>query len=174
MLSTKSVTPLPIKLHPSRRLLLLITGLYTGAFGSLLMLSGVVWIKWLLLMIVPLSYLVSLNRIGWFNRWNARFPVVFRLPITALQWREDGEFELYLVDVNHVSHAQQVITAQLLPSTTVLPWITVLNFSCVQQPWYQRRRSLVLLADSVDAEDFRRLRVHLLTQSQPPADNAAE
>jgi hypothetical protein len=168
MSSTKSVSPLSIKLRPSRSLLLLLLCLYAGAGMSVLVLDIHPGVKITCVIIVLLSYLVNLNRIGWFDGMNQRLPQLFRPAVVALRWREGREWEL---EYDRSQHA--VVCAQLLPSTTVHPMLTVLNFQCAEQPWYRRRCAVVLLPDSLTAEDFRRLRVHLL-QLPGPADNAVE
>ena len=52
----------------------------------------------------------------------------------------------------------RVLHAELRAAPLVLPWLTALSFGCADA----RRRELLLLPDMVDADAFRRLRVHLL------------
>ena len=192
MSSTKSAAPLHIELQPSRRLLLLLSCLYAGAVVSILLLSIPLPERLALVAVVLLSYPVSLNRIGWFDRFNKRYPTLFRPAVTALHWRDSGEWELHGGGVERrkrsaadssferqQSVSQQTIAAQLQPASTVHPFMTVLNFFCEQQPGLLsrtrgRRIAVVILPDSLDAEDFRRLRVHLLSRPLLQADSAAE
>ena len=187
MSSSKSAAPLHIELQASRRLLQLLSCLYASAVVSLLLLSIPLPVRLVLVSVVLLSYPVSLNRIGWFDRFNERYPTLFRPAVTALHWRDSGEWELHgggierrkrsaadsSLESQH-SVSQQTIAAQLQPASTVHPFMTVLNFFCEQQPWHRRRVSVVILPDSLDAEDFRRLRVHLLSRPLLQADSAAE
>ena len=182
MSSAKSVAPLHIELQPSRRLRLLLTCLYGGAAVSVLLLSISLPEKLALVVVVLLSYPVSLNRIGWFDGFNTRFPKLFRPPVTALHWHESGDWQLLVngaqgLDQSGVDSArqyQQGIAARLSPSSTVHPLLTIMNFYCEEQPWYRRRRAIVLLPDSLAVEDFRRLRVSLLSHPLQPADSGAE
>ena len=196
MSSTKSAAPLHIELQPSRRLLLLLSCLYAGAVVSILLLSIPLPERLALVAVVLLSYPVSLNRIGWFDRFNKRYPTLFRPAVTALHWRDSGEWELHGGGVERrkrsaadssferqQSVSQQTIAAQLQPASTVHPFMTVLNFFCEISGIIElkqksrtrgRRIAVVILPDSLDAEDFRRLRVHLLSRPLLQADSAAE
>lgn len=49
-------------------------------------------------------------------------------------------------------------TAELLPTTTVTPKLTVLNLKLLEQPI---KISVVILTDSIADEDFRKLRIWL-------------
>jgi len=182
MSSAKSVSLRHIELRPSRRLLVLLTCLYLGAIVSVLLPSWSLPAKIILACIVTLSYPVSLNRIGWFDAFNLRYPVLFRPAVTGLGWSENGGWELFMgvaVSDHHLvadrsRECRPGIAARLLPATSVHPFMTVLNFYCEPQAWSRRRVALVLMADSLSAEDFRQLRVHLRTQPLMPVDSAVE
>lgn len=57
-----------------------------------------------------------------------------------------------------VSRAGNEYAGRLARSTVVTPWLTVLN---VRLPQHMRLQSVVIFPDSMEREDFRRLRVLL-------------
>jgi len=70
--------------------------------------------------------------------------------IKSAEWGSKGEWVLLTANGNKVA-------AQLQVSSYVQPWIIILNFSMSRF----RRRSLILLPDTVDPELLRCLRVRL-------------
>lgn len=71
--------------------------------------------------------------------------------------------------VRVVEASGAVIEARLLPSTFVTPWLTVLDLA----PPGRRRRGVLLTADRVDAEAFRRLRTALRWRCRDALRDAA-
>jgi len=57
-----------------------------------------------------------------------------------------------------VRSGDEWVAARLLPDTTVLPWLVVLRY---RVPGAGRSDAVVVLADSLPADDFRHLRVWL-------------
>jgi len=74
-----------------------------------------------------------------------------RAAIRQFVWGADDDWTLVAGD-------GQTKNAKLLPSSYVQSWMTVLNFDVGQR---LRPYSVVLLADAIDPEMFRRLRVRL-------------
>jgi toxin CptA len=63
-------------------------------------------------------------------------------------WQQDNRWKIM---------PTENIPAVLLPHSLVFPWLTILNFRLASG----RRRSVMIFADAMDAETFRRLRVRL-------------
>lgn len=143
---------------------------HAGALLSLLLLGlpGV--------MVVALAILLLLHLLFVLARLDG-MPTAWA--ISTLTWREDATWSVALGD--HSQHP-----AQLLPGMYLTPWLVVLRFSLsptqspTQSPTlsaprsatlllvHNRKRTLVLFRDSVEAECLRALRVRLLTcQPQP-------
>lgn len=86
-------------------------------------------------------------------RFYLRRMALLRSPqsIVAIEIGEDGKFAFQTLDGRW--HA-----ARLRQSSFVSPWLTVLNLSPENARWM---RNVVILPDSVQADEFRRLRVWL-------------
>ena len=56
---------------------------------------------------------------------------------------------------------------RVMPSTVVTPLLTVMHYRLHEAAWYCPMRYLLVLADAVDAEEYRRLRVYLRWATLP-------
>jgi toxin CptA len=74
-----------------------------------------------------------------------------RLPILAVRLEQSGDISLWLTADNEF-HA-----AEILPGATVHPWLTVLRLKTDNE----LPQMLIVTVDSLNALDFRRLRVFL-------------
>ena len=138
----KPTAPLSLSLKPSRRLLAVQLGAHLIAAFAVLLSATPGWLAALLLVAVGLS--VSLLRKS-------------TLP-SGLILHADGRCE----GVGADNAAHEVV---VLPQTVVLSWLVVLLHR--QQG---RTRAWVLAGDSLDADDFRQLRLWLrwrATEAQP-------
>ena len=61
--------------------------------------------------------------------------------------------------------------AILQPTTVVHPSVVVLNFKLPDNAWWWRKRAVVILKDSIDGDQFRRLRVRLRWYPGTEADS---
>ncbi len=120
-----------------------VTAHLVATWAVLLLIEVTLWLKLLMLGMLALSFVIETRR-HIFHRGAAS--------IREARWVSDGKWHLQLRDGSSTE-------AELLPSSFVKPWLVVLHFRCVGVP---RRRSLVLLADSLDRAAARRLRVRLL------------
>ena len=82
--------------------------------------------------------------------------------VTALHWDSGNHWRLTL-------QAGCTIAAALLPGVFIQPWLVILRFKTE----YGRTACVVLLSDMLDPDDFRRLRVRLLTEMKQLADSGS-
>ena len=158
MSSNKSVNPLHIKLIPSRLLLVILCLLFAGAVTLPWLLEIALLLKAGITMVVVASFVVSLLKQGWLTGVESRLGIASRF-INGLVYTADGEWQLTYGD-------GRMLEAELSASTTVHPKLATLNFNLRDQPRFRTRSSLVILPDALSVEDFRRLRVLLLSQIQ--------
>lgn len=146
MSSARSAAQLTLELVPSRILLAGLAVCHLLALISLLICDLPVSITLSLGMLIAFSLVLNYARYGHrHSRW-----FVERVACLA-----DGNWALQTADGRH--HM-----AQLLDSSYVHPRLVILNFALGTFA----RRSVVLLPDSTDANDLRRLRVRLLTRNE--------
>lgn len=74
--------------------------------------------------------------------------------VVALQLKPDNSVTIHLKD----GRRQKV---RVMPSSVVTPLLTVVHYRLHEAAWYSPKRYVVILADAVDAEEYRRLRVYL-------------
>lgn len=129
--------PLTLTLQPSLRLTLLLLAAHLGALTVLIAISIPDWIRLVLLLIVCCSAGLVWQRAHGRER------------IVSLMLRADGKLEY--TRLNGESGE-----AQPHPHTTVTPQLTILLLRLGK-----RIEALVLLPDSLHAEEFRRLRLWL-------------
>jgi hypothetical protein len=165
MSSRKFEPPLHIELVPSKRLLVLLLIIHIGAalFAAFIQTSWVV--KIVLLGLLLTSMMVNLYKSGWINTLPLRRyrPLRWRY-FPALTWQSDNDWQI------STCSGEQVM-AQLLPTSTCHASFVALNFRTEQEKWLDRYVSVVIFADGVDREVFRRLRVRLRTRFVQEQDN---
>ena len=146
MSSARYATPLTIEPHPSRGLLALLLLAHAGAVVILLLLNEWPWsVRLFLLVAVLASLWTTLGKQGW-RQTPAR--------IQRLVWQTENDWRLEF-------SGGETLTAELLPSSFLHPWLVILNLRV------EGRRlpvSVALPRDSLDATTFRQLRVRLTTQ----------
>ncbi|MDD5177345.1 MAG: hypothetical protein PHQ05_13080 [Sterolibacterium sp.] len=125
--------PSTLTLHPSKRLALLLLVAHGGALGLIAAVPLPFWIKLVLLLGVLLS------------AWHALKCSQGRQRIVRLTLREDGVLD-------YARLGGEVGEAHVHPQTTVTPQLTVVLLRSKR-----RIEPLVLLPDSLDAEEFRKL-----------------
>ncbi len=142
MSSTAYATPLRLELKPSRTLFWLLTFSHLGAAGLLPTMGLPVWATAGLVASVLVSYL-----------WLVARHALMRHPgaTVSLLWPSGTQWHVR-------SRNGAEVSAQLSPESFVRPWLTVL---LLRPETGGRPRNVVLLADMLDAEAFRRLRVRL-------------
>jgi toxin CptA len=74
--------------------------------------------------------------------------------VVTLQLKPDNSVSILLKD----GRRQAV---RIMPSTVVTPLLSVVHYRLQESAWYWPMRHVLILADAVDAEDYRRLRVRL-------------
>lgn len=133
---------LRLTLKPSRMLLIFLTVAHAMSllFLWVLPLDSIYLIATSLLL--AWSYIHSLRKSALLFAHNS---------VTGLQFDESGACRFQ-------SHNGDWQEAALLPSSSVFPWLVVLNFSVTH---FWKGCHAVILADSTDAESFRKLRVLL-------------
>jgi hypothetical protein len=80
--------------------------------------------------------------------------------VVALQLMPDNSVSIDLKD----GRRQAV---RVMPSTVVTPLLTIMHYRLHEAAWYGPMRYLLVIADAVDAEEYRRLRVHLRWATLP-------
>ena len=80
--------------------------------------------------------------------------------VVALQLKPDNSVSILLKD----GRRQEV---RIMPSTVVTPLLSVVHYRLQEAAWYCPMRYVLIIADGVDAEDYRRLRVHLRWSKLP-------
>lgn len=133
---------LHLTLKPSRRLAILLTVAHAMSLP-------VLWV-------LPQSsiYLIAPSLLlAWscFHSLRKSALLLAHSSVTGLQFDESGVCRFQSRDGDWQE-------ATLLPSSSVFSWLVVLNFNVT--PFWKGRRA-VILADSTDAESFRKLRVML-------------
>ena len=144
MSSVKYATPLYLELRPSPVLAALFGLLHIGALIILFLLPIPLWLSLASSSLVLYSLLVVLGRVL----------LLKKEAIVRLNWGSGDEWTLHRLD-------GQEITARLLPTSYVHPWMVVLNFKDENR---RHRRSVVLMPGCLDRDTFRRLRVRLNLQ----------
>ncbi|MCG6971092.1 MAG: hypothetical protein LJE85_15085 [Gammaproteobacteria bacterium] len=164
MSSRKFEPPLHIELTPSRWLLILLLTIHIGA--ALLVLFFQTWwlVKFVLLVCLLASAVVSLHKTAWIHG-----PLLDRLlfrwqSIPTMTWQSDNDWQLFTANGRYVQ-------AQLLPTSTCQPVFVALNFRTDNSRWLDRYISVVIFADAIDQEIFRQLRVRLRTRFVQAQDN---
>jgi toxin CptA len=74
--------------------------------------------------------------------------------VVTLQLKPDNSVSILLKD----GRRQAV---RIMPNTVVTPLLSVVHYRLQESAWYWPMRHVLILADAVDAEDYRRLRVRL-------------
>lgn len=74
--------------------------------------------------------------------------------VVALQLKPDNSVTIHLKD----GRRQE---GRVMPSTVVTALLSVVHYRLQEAPWYGPMHYVLILADAVDAEDYRRLRVYL-------------
>lgn len=165
MSSRKFEPPLHIELIPSRWLLISLIAIHSGAAVLVLLLETPWWIKIVLLAMVLVSGVISVYKSGWVRGSALGTQLLLRWqPISRLIWQSDNDWQL------STGNGQDVL-AQLLPSSTCQRVFVALNFRTEKSRWLDRYFSVVILADAIDPEIFRQLRVRLRTRFVQAQDN---
>lgn len=137
-----SVVVMNLKLRPSYRLAALLACAHVGVVCAVLLLDRSIEVRLVLAFVVALSLIASMQRSALLKTADA---------IVALEWSEDGA-------VNFQTRDGTWHAGRLLPTSFVAPMLTVINLRTPERP---RVRHIVLMRDSADSEDYRRLRVRL-------------
>lgn len=127
---------LTIEIGASRRLTYVVAAIHLLAVGAVL-LADISWSYR-----VPLILSLAMSMRFYLKTWPRRK--------VKLRCRADGGLDLRA--------AEDWGEARLLPDTLVLPWCGILRY---QRSVRRRPETCVILPDSLDADDFRRLRVWL-------------
>jgi len=144
MLSNEYATPLNLDFHPSWLAASILIFIHLGALVIVFLIPAPVFFKIALCVLILANLLSAYNRVLLKNSDS----------IKRIIWNEDNNWLL-------IRNDETKITTQLLPSTYVHAWMTVLNFNAAGF----RSCSMVLLPGVIDSNEFRRLRVRLtLTQ----------
>lgn len=86
-----------------------------------------------------------------------------RHAIVRLIWTNNNRWIL--------AYANGVVSdAELIPNSFVNPHLVILNFQTTNAQIFMRRPSVVIAADSVDPNTFRRLRARLIVKTKNPDD----
>ncbi len=143
-----------IQLQPSRLLAAILTAVHLAVWCLVLTLAVASWLVAGTALLLMLSAYVTISR-------------------HALLRQSQSIVCLELTDREHVrlqTHAGAWHSGCILGSSTVAPWLTVLNIRRDDQRWPAH---VVLMGDSLDPAAFRRLRVWLRWGPRAEADDAA-
>lgn len=163
MSNREYASPLRLEIRESRRLLAIVVVIHTGAFIMSAISIVPVSIKFLLTLMLICSLLLFFS----YNSQSYRIRGLEKYfqSIKSVTWRHDNFWDLETYEGRHLQ-------AQLSGNSFVHPWLTIVNLKLMGQPWYRRNRSLLVLPDNVDSENFRRLRVRLRQLSNSDQDNS--
>lgn len=139
---TEIPSMLSIRLRPSRRLAVVLTLAHGAAGAALLLLDASIGWRVTALAVVAGALAATLHRGVLLNA---------RQAIVAVQWDADGGWDVQTRD----GRWRQ---ARLMPGAFVTPVLCVLRFRFDDA---RRARHLVVMGDSLPADEFRRLRVQL-------------
>ncbi len=143
-----------IQLQPSRRLAITLIIVHIAALCMLLTLAIDSWLIAGAALLLMFSAYTTISR-------------------HALLRQPGSIVCLELTDRDHIhlqSHAGVWHSGRILGSSTVAPWLTVLNIRRNDRRWPVH---VVLMGDSLDPAAYRRLRVWLRWGPRAPADAAA-
>jgi len=156
-------SPLQFEIRSSARLNVLTYGIYAGAMAMTGVSNLYFALKILTVLILAGTMWLNLVRNG---TWKA--PLFFKAYTQRFRravWMDDGNWVLFNADGDESG-------AQLRSGCFVHPLLTIINLRLVDAPWYSRHRVIILTADNIDAENFRRLRVRLRWYSTLPSENS--
>lgn len=139
MSSIRYAAPLRLELRRSRRLALCLAAAHAGALACIPLLP----LGWL-----PGALLAALILLSLARSYPLHVLMRGERAVVALVWLREGDWHL-------IERGGREQACRLRADSYVHPALTVLNFAG------ERRCSIVLLPDSLDPEDFRRLRVRL-------------
>lgn len=134
--ASRHLVPFRLQAHPSRLWLGFVLLMHVVFVATVAVCLSDYW--WLLIL-APLSLLYCLRADGWWMQ---------RPGLSELEVGPRGELTIY--------HQGKPLGAQLLPSSTVWSWLTVLQLESKG-----RRFSLMLLPDSAPFEARRRLNIYV-------------
>lgn len=150
-----NIPRLPVlRLRPSPRLAAVLIAAHLLALGLLVTLTVAAWALALAAIVLVLSAAISVLRHAWLRG---------RRSVQALEFSDREQVHVQLRDGSW--HG-----GRILGSSTVGAALTVLNIRLDDQRFPVRA---VIVGDSLDREDFRRLRVWLRWGPHPTADEAA-
>ena len=161
MSQKKYAAPLRLKIEPSRSVLFVLAVAHLGAL-FLLLISMIPWpVKTLLISLVVISLLFTLL-------------INQKIPLSSLnQWYPYFDNAVWKTDERWIitTKDNREFEAFLMMNSFVHPQLTIVNLKLINSPWYLRYRTLLFLADNLDAETFRRLRVRLRWYVRSEEDN---
>lgn len=131
-----------VQLKPSYRLAVLLAAAHVATAAGVLVLDLPLELRMVVTCVILLSLAATVQRSALLRTRDA---------IVALEWNEDGPVNFQTRD--GFWHA-----ARLLPTTFVTPFLTVIDLRTQGRP---RIRHVVMMADSADDAEYRRLRVRL-------------
>jgi hypothetical protein len=161
----KSAPPLRIDLTRSRQLLVLLLVIHLGATAMTFFYDGFWALKLMIVLLVLASMIISMHKAGWLkfapkdSWWLLRWRYV-----PLLVWQSENAWQI-------ATGAGHFVSAHLLPSSTCHASFIALNFRTDNEPWWNRRISIVIFPDAIDKEIFRQLRVRLRTRFVRESDN---
>jgi toxin CptA len=144
MWSDGSETPLRAELRPSRRLFLLLCGSHLGAAASVLAAAIPLWLQMPALAALGLSAWRVLRRYARLSDPRS---------VRALATRTANAWELRLA-------SGETVVVERLPTALVHPWLVIVHFRAGRE----RRWAVPVMADMLDSETHRRLRVRLVLE----------
>jgi toxin CptA len=126
------VKPIEINLKPSRALIAALSAMHLLAIAAVWVLSWPIATSFTVLVLVSFTWC-----------WRRKWAVTLKINVKGeLLLQQDGDW----------------LEVKVLASSLVLPYLTVLNLKLPGRRW---PLNIVLLPDSLDAQDYRKLRVWL-------------
>jgi hypothetical protein len=122
--------------------------IYGGSFICLNLSSLSIWIKIVLALIIAVSFLISLNKF-----------ILLRSADSILNIKSDKKNQWYLMN-----RSAELMTGQLCGDSICTRWLVILNFRIIAAK--KKNLSLLIFPDSIDAENFRKLRAYLYIVSR--------
>jgi hypothetical protein len=132
--------------------------MHAGAVIMVTLSEPPLWIALILFLTIIVSVYLSLAKSGWLQTSHPALRHFSQLTFFCrLHWDIGNDHWILY------SKAGDSVRGELLPSSYCHPYLVVLNFKAQDSRWWQRSRyfSVVLLPDTTDSADFKRLRVLL-------------
>ena len=139
--------PQHLELQSSKIFAAILIFIYGGALICLNLSSLSIWLKIILTLFIIVTFLISLNKL-----------ILFKSAESIMIIKADKKNQW-----NLINRSGEFFSAKLCGNSICTRWLVILNFRVHE---VNKILSLLIFPDSIDAEDFRRLRAYLRVMSR--------